>query len=158
MASARPTVAPIFVPLADAARVLGVSEAVLGRAISRGELRVLRPDGHELISVAEFETWKEMDLARPMFGPFPRYDRRLNIPVRAATDTRRIPAAVRRLVWARDKGRCVYCGDTEGPFQFDHVRPFILGGQSTADNLVLACGPCNRSKGSRGVVEWRAGQ
>lgn len=33
--------------------------------------------------------------------------------------------------------------------ELDHVVPEFHGGPSTADNLVLACRPCNRSKGYR---------
>lgn len=31
----------------------------------------------------------------------------------------------------------------------DHVHPEAAGGQSVADNIVLACGECNRRKGAR---------
>ena len=34
--------------------------------------------------------------------------------------------------------------------EFDHVVPEYLGGEATADNVVLACRSCNRRKGWRG--------
>jgi len=67
----------------------------------------------------------------------------------AARNPRFIPAAVKREVWARDGGRCQFrlengelCGSTHR-LQFDHVRPVALGGESTADNLRLACSAHN---------------
>jgi hypothetical protein len=57
-----------------------------------------------------------------------------------------IPDDVKQLVFARDGGRCKQCGATS-ELQFDHVISVALGGGSTADNLQLLCGPCNRRKG-----------
>ena len=54
---------------------------------------------------------------------------------------------VKQFVFARDGGRCRQCGSTID-LQFDHVIPVALGGGSTADNLQLLCGPCNRCKGA----------
>jgi 5-methylcytosine-specific restriction endonuclease McrA len=35
--------------------------------------------------------------------------------------------------------------------EFDHVHPESLGGATTPENIVLACRPCNRGKGSKVV-------
>ena len=58
-----------------------------------------------------------------------------------------IPRDVRRAVFERDAGRCVSCGSAF-EIQYDHVIPFSLGGASTAENLQILCGDCNRSKGA----------
>lgn len=65
-----------------------------------------------------------------------------------------IPAHIRRDVFERDGHVCVYCGDTIGPFHLDHVHPVSRGGRSEADNLVVACGSCNMSKGAKPLREW----
>lgn len=59
---------------------------------------------------------------------------------------RRIPPAVRAYVWKRDKGRCAYVGPggercgSRAFLEFDHIRPFSLGGRSdTAENVRLLC-------------------
>jgi 5-methylcytosine-specific restriction endonuclease McrA len=57
-----------------------------------------------------------------------------------------IPDDVKQFVFARDRGRCRQCGATSD-LQFDHVIPIAMNGGSTADNLQLLCGPCNRRKG-----------
>jgi 5-methylcytosine-specific restriction endonuclease McrA len=62
-------------------------------------------------------------------------------------------------VYARDAGRCVYCGIAarrpgpgvkRGPdlATLDHVHPRSLGGSLTRDNLVLACSACNNERGT----------
>lgn len=63
---------------------------------------------------------------------------------------------VRRAVLLRDGHRCAYCGRTSGPFHVDHIFPRSRGGDNSADNLTVACAPCNGSKGARTPEEWRA--
>ncbi len=57
----------------------------------------------------------------------------------------------RRNIFARDRGRCQYCGrnfpSTE--LSLDHVVPRSYGGQTTWENLVCACVACNVRKGGR---------
>jgi hypothetical protein len=66
-----------------------------------------------------------------------------------------IPAGMRNAVFRRDRHECVYCGDREGPLTVDHVVPESRGGEATMNNLVCACKPCNSSKGTKSVAEWR---
>ncbi|QDU41501.1 CRISPR-associated endonuclease Cas9 [Maioricimonas rarisocia] len=49
--------------------------------------------------------------------------------------------------------QCVYCG-ISGQFEWEHIIPLSRGGPDTIDNLVRACGQCNRSKGARDPIEW----
>lgn len=60
-------------------------------------------------------------------------------------------AVSRRDIMRRDRKRCMYCGVTVGPstFTLDHVRPKSRGGESTWQNLVTACKPCNNKKSDR---------
>jgi hypothetical protein len=63
-----------------------------------------------------------------------------------------VPAALRQLVDRRAAGACEYCliHQTFSIYshEVDHVVASKHGGESTEDNLVLACLPCNRYKGS----------
>lgn len=61
----------------------------------------------------------------------------------------------RRTVLARDHYTCQYCGDQPGKAELtiDHVLPRSRGGNHSWDNVVTACGPCNRRKGNRTPAE-----
>lgn len=64
-----------------------------------------------------------------------------------------IPAAIRRLVIERAENRCEYCGLSQisqiATFHIDHVIPTAAGGETTEDNLALACVSCSLRKGAR---------
>jgi 5-methylcytosine-specific restriction endonuclease McrA len=66
--------------------------------------------------------------------------------------TARISPALRSEVRERAKGCCEYCLLPEEhaffPHEPDHIIANKHGGQSSADNLALACFDCNRFKGS----------
>lgn len=68
-----------------------------------------------------------------------------------------LPVDIRATVAAREGKRCTYCGDTDGPFDFDHIFPKARGGTDAPSNLTLACASCNRSKGAKTLREWVAG-
>jgi 5-methylcytosine-specific restriction endonuclease McrA len=57
----------------------------------------------------------------------------------------------RRTVLARDDFTCQYCGVQPGKrnLTIDHVMPRSRGGETTWENVITACGPCNRRKGNR---------
>ena len=56
-------------------------------------------------------------------------------------------AVNRRTVFARDGGRCQYCGASAE--NLDHVIPRSKGGPHTWENVVAACRPCNTRKEDR---------
>jgi hypothetical protein len=60
-------------------------------------------------------------------------------------------AALQDLVRRRAHFRCEYCllpaSLVTTPFQFDHIIAQSHGGETTADNLALACFHCNNFKG-----------
>jgi 5-methylcytosine-specific restriction endonuclease McrA len=57
----------------------------------------------------------------------------------------------RRTVLARDHYTCQYCGAQPGKSKLtiDHIVPRCQGGETTWENVVTACGLCNRRKGNR---------
>src|SRR6185437_8767664 len=84
----------------------------------------------------------------------------LDRPLRSATDTYRWPHVIRlvhyvrvprlvqrkisrRALFARDNWRCVYCGTSGGRLTLDHVIPRSRGGDSSWENVVTSCAPCN---------------
>jgi 5-methylcytosine-specific restriction endonuclease McrA len=68
---------------------------------------------------------------------------------------RRIPhqsrALSRKNILLRDRYTCQYCGKTlpSGELTLDHVIPRSRAGESSWENLVASCNPCNNRKGSR---------
>ncbi|RMH43032.1 MAG: HNH endonuclease [Alphaproteobacteria bacterium] len=55
-------------------------------------------------------------------------------------------------LFLRDEFTCQYCG-RKGELTFDHVVPRCRGGQTTWENVVAACAPCNLRKGSKSLAE-----
>lgn len=69
---------------------------------------------------------------------------------------RRVPtgrAAQRRIVISRAEGCCEYCLSqarfATQSFAAEHIRPLYAGGQTTLDNLALACFGCNSHKATK---------
>ena len=67
--------------------------------------------------------------------------------------TARVPARLAAQVKAQASGRCEYCHAPQiligQAFHLDHITPRSAGGQTTAENLCLACSHCNIAKGDR---------
>jgi 5-methylcytosine-specific restriction endonuclease McrA len=62
-----------------------------------------------------------------------------------------------RAILAENGGRCVYC-DKRPATTLDHRVPLSRGGAHAVFNLAGACQPCNSSKGSKLVAEWKRGE
>ena len=76
-----------------------------------------------------------------------------------AFDGQRLPSddwhIVRSIVLERDGHACTYCG-SDKQLEGDHIVPLSRGGSNAFANLATACRPCNVSKGSKTLKEWRA--
>jgi 5-methylcytosine-specific restriction endonuclease McrA len=76
-------------------------------------------------------------------------------PKSDGTSTAREPAAVRRAVYLRDRGRCTYVApdgrrcEARRFLQFDHIRLRADRGEFTVGNIRLRCGPHNRLESER---------
>jgi 5-methylcytosine-specific restriction endonuclease McrA len=93
----------------------------------------------EIIEHAEWELRSEsLSLPRPVVIRLVTY-------VRVPRDTHR-RKITRRAVFARDRWTCQYCGSRTS-LTVDHVVPRSKGGNSSWDNIVTSCAPCNRRKG-----------
>lgn len=68
-----------------------------------------------------------------------------------------IPVSLRRLAIQRADNRCEYCGISQigqvATFHIDHIVPVVAGGETTAENLALACVSCSLRKGARQKLE-----
>jgi hypothetical protein len=77
------------------------------------------------------------------------------VPANDEEPSRRIPAALRDAVFARDKGRCTYIGSngercaTRHHLQIDHIVPHAKGGTNALGNLRLLCERHNKLEAER---------
>ena len=95
----------------------------------------------EIVERASWELRSEHTLMpRPVVIRLVHY---VNVPRNA--ERRRI---TRRAVFARDGWACQYCG-SRSSLTVDHVIPRSKGGDSSWENIVASCAPCNRRKGDR---------
>lgn len=74
-----------------------------------------------------------------------RYRYRHQRGSRAGQSSGRVPARLRRVCFAADRHRCVFCG-SRASLQADHVIPWIMGGPTVLWNLVTLCRACNAVK------------
>ena len=95
----------------------------------------------------------------------------LDKAIRSVREVLRMPSIVRFLkakknkkraikfsrnnMYARDHGKCQYCGlrVSLSEFTYDHVVPRARGGKTDWDNCVVCCMPCNQRKGSKTPAE-----
>jgi hypothetical protein len=109
--------------------------------LAKDMLRHAVPSGDDAEILDRALTTLLTELARKKFAATekPRASRK------PSNGSRHIPAEVRRAVWVRDLGRCAFVGKTgrrcnERAFvEFHHVKPWIVGGEASADNIELRC-------------------
>ena len=90
--------------------------------------------------------------------PTMMYSRRTCLPLPSVIrllEYRRIPHQTRALsrknIMMRDRYVCQYCHQVfnSADLTLDHVIPRSRGGETTWENLVASCNPCNNRKGNR---------
>ena len=94
---------------------------------------------------------RAISLARKLAKGIDRADRTYRKLVHLKTEARPadrtyIPAHIRKLVFIRDKYRCVKCGSKKN-LEIHHIIPHARGGSNRLENLQLLCRDCNRRKG-----------
>jgi hypothetical protein len=64
-----------------------------------------------------------------------------------------IPIELQRKIRAKFADCCAYCRTAEyltvSIFEFEHIIPLSVGGETSFENLCLSCPTCNRYKASR---------
>jgi 5-methylcytosine-specific restriction endonuclease McrA len=74
---------------------------------------------------------------------------------RPSNNPRHIPAAVKRAVWARDRGQCTFVSEAghrceaRKLIEFDHVEPVARGGTATVAGIRLRCRAHNQYAAER---------
>lgn len=115
------------------------------------------------LSYYPLSLWSWQDAIKAIFldrvNVLSHYDRQVHSPsfqmrlpsvvcLKTYVKPARNPAFTRFNVFLRDRFSCQYCGTRED-LTFDHVVPRSRGGQTTWENVVAACSPCNLAKGGQ---------
>ena len=122
---------------------LRYAQALLGHPVPSGDLAQVLDRALEALIVA-LENRKFAATSRPRPGQR-----------RTTGGGRYIPAAVKRLVWERDAGRCSFVSEAgqrcpaRTRLEFDHLDPVARGGQATAARMRLRCRAHNQYEAER---------
>ena len=70
---------------------------------------------------------------------------------------KRLTPSDRQLIYNRYNGHCAYCGQviTRKNFHVDHIKCLRNGGTDVIDNMLPACGSCNRYKSTHDLETFR---
>jgi 16S rRNA G966 N2-methylase RsmD len=149
---------PIF-PISDSCEFISIKEGLVSKPIS-GIIYIDPPYHSE-----DYRSWhvklhfdngkvillnfNTVQTSRMFYTILSELIDRVNDPIQEeclSLERQRIPDEVKIVVWRRDGGSCVKCGNKEN-LEFDHIVPVSKGGSNTIRNIELLCEKCNRTKG-----------
>ena len=122
----------------------------------QGHAQVVSTDGANNYLTHDFTSWRDFSQANPE----PEMVRTISVSIRIPRIIvlllfERLPKKevkfTRHNVFERDRNTCQYCGKVfeRQELNLDHVLPRDRGGQTTWENIVCSCIPCNTRKGNR---------
>jgi hypothetical protein len=163
-----PTNPPVVEPIAEARyKVAFTASAAFRDKLERLKalMRSSVPDGDLAAIIEEAVTEKLEKLEAKRYGKTKTPRKNLEETDTSAS-SRYIPAPVKRVVYKRDKGQCVYvdrsgrrCTETEC-LEFHHIKPYGRGGDHRPENIELRCRAHNileaeRDYGKEAVDKYR---
>ena len=120
--------------------------------LSRDVARVVLPGSYELFDLASWMARTPAPGARTVksVSAFVQAPEILHLLVFDKVP-RHEAAYSKRNVTIRDRAVCQYCGASPGwsRLTIDHILPRSRGGDTSWENCVVACKPCNNRKGNR---------
>lgn len=115
-----------YVPMQEISRRKAICSVVAGRAF--------------VLDAATFD--RHQDLAATFrLVIFPH--------AQACAESKLLSGRLERRVLRRDHFQCMYDGCASRATTVDHITPVCQGGQTSWQNLVACCLPCNQRKGGR---------
>lgn len=122
----------------------------------QGHAQVVGTDPENQFQTHDFQSWRDFSLRKPEDEMVNTIDLKIRIPrIIVLMFFDRLPKKevkfTRHNVFERDKNTCQYCGQVfdRQDLNLDHVLPRDRGGQTTWENIVCSCIPCNTRKGNR---------
>lgn len=111
--------------------------------------------GNEFVT-HDFNSWRDFSSQNPDTEMVQTISMKIRIPrIIVLILFERLPKKevkfTRHNVFERDSNTCQYCGHlfSRDSLNLDHVLPRDRGGQTTWENIVCSCIPCNSRKGNR---------
>jgi len=124
--------------------------------LCQGHAHAVACDGANSYSTHDFESWRDFSTRSPESEMVHTISFRIRIPrVIVLMVFDRMPQKeikfTRHNIFERDKNTCQYCCRTldRRELNLDHVVPRDRGGQTTWENIVCSCIPCNTRKANR---------
>ena len=122
----------------------------------QGHAQVVSTDGANNYLTHDFMSWRDFSQANPEAGDGPNDFRehphsRIIVLLLFERLPKKEVKFTRHNVFERDRNTCQYCGKIfeRHELNLDHVLPRDRGGQTTWENIVCSCIPCNTRKGNR---------
>ncbi len=122
----------------------------------QGQAQVVQSDEDNNFNTHDFASWHEVSQREPEDEMVQTISFRIRIPriiVLLVFD--RLPKKevkfTRHNIFERDRNTCQYCGKKfdRKELNLDHVLPRDKGGETTWENIVCSCIPCNTKKGNK---------
>ncbi len=124
--------------------------------LCQGHAQVVCPDANNNFFTHDFGSWKDLSAREPESEMVHTISFKVRVPrVIVLLLFDRLPKKevkfTRHNIFERDKDTCQYCGKVfdRRDLNLDHVLPRDKGGQTTWENVVCSCIPCNTRKGNR---------
>jgi 5-methylcytosine-specific restriction endonuclease McrA len=124
--------------------------------LCQGHAQVVWCDENQNFLTHDFESWRDFSVREPEDEMVHTISFRIRIPrviVLLLFDhlPKKEVKFTRHNIFDRDKCTCQYCGKKldRKELNLDHVLPRDRGGQTTWENIVCSCIPCNSKKGNR---------
>ena len=121
-----------------------------------GHAHIVSSDEANNFMTHDFESWRDLSANAPDHEVVTTISFKIRIPrVIVLLVFDRLPKKevkfTRHNVFERDKNTCQYCGEIfdRSALNLDHVVPRDRGGNTTWENVVCSCIPCNTRKGNR---------
>jgi len=122
----------------------------------QGQAQVVSTDGQNNFMTHDYASWRDWSESNPE----PEMVRTISLSIRVPRIIvlllfDRMPKKevkfTRYNVFERDQNTCQYCGKTfdRSDLNLDHVLPRDRGGETSWENIVCSCIPCNTKKGNR---------
>lgn len=124
--------------------------------LCQGQAQVVYAGGNNSFSTHDFEAWRDFSQREPEPEMVHTISFKIRIPrVIVLLLFDRLPKKevkfTRHNLFERDRNTCQYCGKVfdRKDLNLDHVIPRDKGGQTTWENIVCSCIPCNSRKANR---------